>query len=315
MPSELAFIEALRAIATHPAALGLKDDAAVLEVGGAKLVLTLDTLVEGVHYLSDDAPDDIAWKLVAVNASDLSAKGAIGVGCLLSYPLADDRWNAQFLVGLETACKHFGLPLLGGDTVRAPVGTPRSLSLTAIGSVAHNADVPSRTKASRGERVWVSGSIGDAGLGLAIRLGQASGPDDLVRSYLRPMPSPTLGPAIAPFVSAMMDVSDGLAIDASRMAKASGCSIVLDAGAVPLSPSFVETSGNSLDERLSAMTSGDDYCLLFTSSPENDAKLLDATQNSGIQLTPVGRVEVGEGLRIEYLGKEIDLPERLGFEH
>jgi thiamine-monophosphate kinase len=134
MNTEAAFIDALRAIATSSAARGLSDDAAVLEIGGSRLVLTMDAIVEGVHFLSDDPPETIAWKLVAVNVSDLAAKGAAPRGCLLSYALAqDDAWDSAFLRGLSEASEVFGIPLLGGDTVRQPAGSPRSFSLVALG--------------------------------------------------------------------------------------------------------------------------------------------------------------------------------------
>src|SRR5688572_14474887 len=123
----------MRGIATDPAARGLADDAAVLEVGGTTLVLTHDMIVEGVHFLSDDPPGDVAWKLVAVNLSDLAAKGARPVGALLGYSLGEDKWDRAFAAGLESVLGAFGLALLGGDTVSVPTGAPRAFGLTAIG--------------------------------------------------------------------------------------------------------------------------------------------------------------------------------------
>ncbi|WP_373487134.1 AIR synthase related protein, partial [Blastomonas sp.] len=135
MTTEPAFIDLLRAIATHPAARGFDDDAAVLDVGQQRLVLTKDMLSEGVHFLPDDPPEDVAWKLVAVNVSDLAAKGALPLACLLGYSLTGDAdWDAGFVRGLGQACNHYSIALIGGDTVSAAAGTARTLSLTAIGT-------------------------------------------------------------------------------------------------------------------------------------------------------------------------------------
>ncbi|MET0362586.1 MAG: AIR synthase related protein, partial [Sphingobium sp.] len=168
MSRESAFIDALRAFATDPAARGLCDDAAVLPRPAGDLVLTQDMLVEGVHYLPDDDPADVAWKLLAVNLSDLAAKGAAPVGVLLGYAMTDDAdWDAAFAAGLGVAAAGWGVPLLGGDTVRMPPGAPRTLGLTAIGR-ASGAGAPARNGAQPGDMLWVSGTIGDAALGLAI---------------------------------------------------------------------------------------------------------------------------------------------------
>src|SRR6476469_8721329 len=150
--SESALIDTLRALATDPAARGLVDDAAVLETGGSAIVLTHDMLVEGVHYLPDDPPADVAWKLVAVNLSDLAAKGARPMGVLLGFTLGEAAWDKAFAEGLGLALRAFGISLLGGDTVSAPT---RVLGLTAIGQAAQVP--PNRSGASHGDQLWVSG--------------------------------------------------------------------------------------------------------------------------------------------------------------
>src|SRR5690349_14729568 len=142
MSGESDFIDLMRALARDPAARGLDDDAAVLSLGGETLVLTHDMIVEGVHYLPTDPPEDVAWKLVAVNLSDLAAKGARPLGALLGYALGQDDWDRAFAKGLGTALGAFGLNLLGGDTVKMPEGAPRALGLTAIGRA--SGPVPSR---------------------------------------------------------------------------------------------------------------------------------------------------------------------------
>jgi thiamine-monophosphate kinase len=319
MAGEFAFIDALRAIATTPGARALADDAAVLMIGGETLVLTLDTLVEGVHYLPGDPAGDVAWKLVAVNVSDLSAKGATPLGCLYSHALGADDWDRAFLSGLDAACRHFAIPLLGGDTVRMPGGSARSFSLTALGTGPKDCAVPCRTAARVGDRVWVSGTIGDAGLGLAAASGKLDGPAthvaELASRYRRPMPEPRLGVALAPVVHAMMDVSDGLLVDAGRIAKASGVAVTLNAEAVPLSPALLAVAGGSMEARLAAMTAGDDYELLFTAPPGHTALIREAASALGRQVTPIGTVGKGSGLALCHEGRPAPLPERLGYQH
>lgn len=167
MTTELSFIAALRTIATDPAARNLADDCAVLEIGGEALVLTHDAMVEGVHFLAGADPADVAWKLVATNISDLAAKGAEPMGVLLGYQLGED--DDRFLTGLREALAHYGAALLGGDTVGG--GGPQHLGLTAIGRATFR-PVPSRSGARPGDRVWLTGAVGGAMVGLeALRAG------------------------------------------------------------------------------------------------------------------------------------------------
>lgn len=320
MTGERAFIHALRAIATDPAARRLADDAAVLRLGGEALVLTMDTVVEGVHYLPGDPPQDVAWKLVAVNVSDLSAKGATPLGCLYSHALGDEAWDTAFLAGLEEACRRFAIPLLGGDTVRMPQGAPRSFSLTALGTGHPDCPVPSRTAARIGDHVWVSGTIGDAGLGLRAAAGElaACKPDAiaaLTARYRRPDPEPGLGTALAPLVHAMMDISDGLLVDAARMAEASGVGMVVEAGAVPLSAALVAVAGDTPEARIAAMTAGDDYELLFTAPPAHDDQISEIAGRLGRKVTMIGTVEAGDALSLTQDGRPRPLPDRLGYQH
>ena len=247
MTSESAFIAALRAIASDPAARGLADDCAVLEFGDEALVLTHDTMVEGVHFLTGQSADDVAWKLVASNMSDLAAKGAEPLGVLLSYQLGAD--DAAFLRGLEAALAHYGAALLGGDTVSAKGA--QTFGLTAIGRATYR-PVPARSGARPGDKVWITGPVGAAMLGLeALQIGQGDS-----EFYSRGQARLAEGQALAPLVHAMMDVSDGLLLDARRMAEASGVTIALDRIAVPIA-----TEEGRRDE---ALTWGEDYELLFT---------------------------------------------------
>lgn len=305
MSREADFIAALRTIATDPAARGLMDDAAVLPFATGAIVLTHDMMVEGVHYLSDDTPADVAWKLLAVNLSDLAAKGAEPLGVLLGYAMTGDAaWDAAFAAGLGQAAA-LGVPVLGGDTVRLPEGAPRTLGLTALGR-APACGAPSRAGARPGDALYVSGTIGDAGAGLAIRQGRAQGDAWLVERYTRPQPRLALGQALAPRVTAMADVSDGLLIDATRMARASGCAIRIELDAVPLSDAFRRMRGDGLDARLEAASAGDDYELLFTAPP-------GAIDDPGV--TCVGSVAAGGGLTLRHHGDGVPVPARLGYEH
>lgn len=308
--SEADFIARLRAIATDPAARGLADDAAVWE----GLVLTHDMIVEGVHFLPDDRPQDVAWKLVAVNLSDLAAKGAAPVGVLAGYSLGDAAWDAAFAEGLDVALRRFGVILFGGDTVRAPAGTPRSLGLTAIGR-APASGAPARSGVRPGDRIWVTGTIGNAGLGLAMRLGQVDANEICLAAYCRPQPQIIFGQAVAPHVHAMMDVSDGLLIDAERMAAASGCQLGLMVEAIPLSAALLAVRPDVLDTRLAAATAGDDYQLLFAADPAAADAIREIAGALDVGVTAIGHAGVGEGIVLTHHAQRIAVPERTGFMH
>jgi thiamine-monophosphate kinase len=241
---EAAFIAALRTLPLHPGAQDLQDDCALLEVGGETLVLTHDAIAEGVHYRPGTDPADIAWKLVAVNLSDLAAKGAEPLGVLIGAALTDQ--SECFVEGLREILLRYQVPLLGGDTIR-PQGPP-VFGCTAIGR-ATVTPVPARTGARVGDALYVAGRIGAAMLGFNAGDGAA---------YLRPQPMLSEGRALAPHVHAMMDVSDGLLLDASRMAAASGCTASIKLNAVPF------PAGMSTDDWAAAVRWGDDYALLFT---------------------------------------------------
>lgn len=289
MSREAAFIQSLRALATHPAARNLDDDCAVLDVGGETLILTHDMMVEGTHYLPDSDMADVAWKLVATNLSDLAAKGAEPLGVLVGHMLGthDDR----FAAGLAEVLARYDVPLLGGDTVSG--SEPKSHGLTAIGRATHT-PVPSRSGARPGDGVWVTGTLGRAMLGFEA-LRDATGEDST--AYRRPLPRLAEGRALAPLVTAMMDVSDGLLLDAFRMARASGVSIALDSASVPLA---------ATSRPLECMTWGDDYELLFT---------LPEGQNPPIPATCIGRVEP-QGFAPLFLdGEPLVNPEGLGYAH
>lgn len=306
MSREQAFIDALRAIARDPAARGLTDDAAVLPAADGALVLTHDMIVEGVHFLRDDPPADVAWKLVAVNLSDLAAKGARPLGLLLGYPLGPDAaWDRAFAAGLDAACRAFGAPLLGGDTVALPPGSARQLGMTAIGA-APPGGAPARSGARAGDTLYVTGTIGAAGLGLRAARGEAGADPRWLSAYRRPQPRLAAGQALAARAHAMADVSDGLLIDAARMAAASGVRLVIDLTRVPIADGYPATR----DDRLAAASAGDDYELLVA-GPQG----LTLPQSAAATLHAIGWCAAGQGLGLVEGPHDVPLPARLGYEH
>ena len=302
-------IARLRRMATAPEARGLLDDVAVLD----GLVLTHDTIAEGVHFLPFDPPASVGWKLVAVNLSDLAAKGAAPRAALLSLTISGDgEWEEAFLGGIEAACEAYGLALIGGDTISLRAGAPRVLGLTAIGAAADH--VPARSGGQDGDSLWLVGTLGDSAAGLAILLDDPSAHGPLVDVYRRPIPQIEAGRAIAPRAHAMMDVSDGLLLDAFRMAEASGCSARIALDSLPLSDSFVEARRDSLEQRLFAATAGDDYALLAALPDALDPTSLGLPERTFV--TRIGSLRPGPpAIAVTMDGKLVDLPSSLGFEH
>lgn len=307
--NESQVIERLRRIATAPEARGLLDDAAVLD----GLVITHDSIAEGVHFLSADPPASVGWKLVAVNLSDLAAKGAAPAGALLSLTISGDGdWEDAFLGGVEAACESYGLKLLGGDTIMIPPGAPRVLGLTAIGRAGPN--VPARSGGKPGDALWLVGTVGDAAAGLALMQAQPNADGPLVDVYRRPIPQLGAGQALAPSAHAMMDVSDGVLLDARRMAEATGCSFIIELKQLPLSSAFVAERGQDLAARLFAATGGDDYALLAALPRDLDPSTLSLPSKT--RISRIGSLAAGEAsLSLTYSGEPVELPERLGFEH
>jgi thiamine-monophosphate kinase len=301
---------ALAPLATSAAARRLADDGAVWAPPlGRELVFTHDILACGVHYLSSDPPSDIAWKLLAVNLSDLAAMGARPAGVLLGLGLSaaeEDAWRAAFTAGLGRALAHFEVALWGGDTV---TGLDRAvLGLTAIGDVLPGQAL-GRGGAQSGDDIWVSGTIGDAGLGLAMAEGRLPVDKALLNRFRRPTPRLALGRALAGVATACMDVSDGLLIDADRLARASGVRLVIDLDAMPMTAGPWTTSDS---DRLARATAGDDYELLFTAPAGSDVAALAAATKTPV--TRIGSVVPGLGVRAIAGGDDVT-PMRLGWEH
>jgi thiamine-monophosphate kinase len=305
---EFEAIERLRRIATAEAARGLLDDVAVL----GDLVLTHDSIAEGVHYLPEDPPASVGWKLVTVNLSDLAAKGASPLAALMSLTInGDTEWEDRFLGGVAAACESYGLPLVGGDTIALPADAPRVLGLTAIGRA--GAAVPARSGGHAGDRLWLVGTLGDSAAGLAELRSDPKAAGVLVEAYRRPVPQLAVGALLAPLASAMMDVSDGLLLDTSRLAAASRVAAHVDLAALPLSRAFIAERGNHRAARLFAATGGDDYALLVALSETVDPFTLPLP--SGTTITAIGRLAAGEGLFLVDGDEPVPIPERLGHEH
>ena len=273
----------------HPGARGLEDDAALLEIGGETLVLTHDTMVEGRHWLPGQDMADVAWKLVAVNLSDLAAKGAEPFGILLGHTLGEG--DERFIEGLREVTEKYQVPLLGGDTVSG--GGPRTLGLTAIGRATHT-PVPSRTGAQVGNAIYLTGEVGAAMLGFeALKRGSK----EPSVAYRRPEPLLVAGQALAPHVTAMMDISDGLLLDAFRMAEASEVTIAIECKLAPVA---------SLERRDECLRWGDDYQLLFTLPPETKPP---------VECSRIGQVEAKGFAPLVLDGNPLVNARGLGYEH
>ncbi|HJS84249.1 MAG TPA: thiamine-phosphate kinase [Acetobacteraceae bacterium] len=290
LPAEFALIARHFRPLAGPGALALQDDAAVLAPPpGRDLVLTVDAMVSGVHFLPDDPPDLIGRKLLRVNLSDLAAKGAAPIGYLMTVSAprgTPDAFFAGFAAGLAADQAAFGITLLGGDTTSTP--GPLTLSLTAIGHVAAGA-MPRRAGARAGDGIWVTGTIGDGALGLLAARGELSDPTGHLRDRYR-LPQPRLGLAIAGIASAAMDVSDGLVQDLGHLCRASRVSATIEAARVPISAAARRAGPDWLAHRL---TGGDDYELLLAVPPAHEPALAEAATRAGVAVTRIGAFHAG----------------------
>jgi len=313
-----------RRLATDPGAFGLGDDAAILKASGDDLVITTDAIVEGVHFLPDDPPDTIARKALRVNLSDLAAKGAVPAGFVLTLALRDanDAWLAPFARGLGEDAGLFGCPLLGGDTVSTP--GPLMISITAFGRVPAGRMVH-RSGAKPGDRVVVTGTIGDATLGLDILKNGAvaaalandtAAREMLVERYRVPQPRSALAIAVRDHAHAAMDVSDGLAGDLAKLCAASGVSAVIDAPSIPLSAAAATLLARGIVGIEAIVSGGDDYEILCAISENRSEAFVQAARLAGVAVTSIGTVIAGPSIPrfLDGMGREIVLP-RLSYSH
>ncbi|MGB0907911.1 MAG: thiamine-phosphate kinase [Maricaulaceae bacterium] len=335
--TEFDFIADYLAPLAGPEGLGLLDDAALFTpAAGMDLVITKDTLVEGVHVPMGFRGADIAERLLRTNLSDLAAKGAVPIGYLLSLALPKDMTEAAmrgFALGLSAVQETFApLRLFGGDTVR--IGGPMVVTATLIGSVPHGKMIR-RSGAQIGDDIWVSGVIGESAMGLKHVLSQKIDPPPSgeaiwawEEAYLRPQPRLALGQALRDIASASADVSDGLLADVGHIAKASGVGMTIDLSTVPFSKAgevWMAGQDDPRAARLELLTAGDDYELVFTAPAAKRAELKALGETLGLPLSRIGQCESGQGesgqgengQRVALFaadGSVIDVPRR-GYSH
>jgi thiamine-monophosphate kinase len=304
-----------------PGALDLLDDAALVDCrAGQRLVITADAIVEGVHYLPVDPPELVARKLLRVNLSDLAAMGARPLHYLLTTALPAScgvDWVAAFARGLDEDQRRFQVSLLGGDSVATP--GPAALSLTAIGEVAAGMEIR-RSGALVDDLVWVSGTIGDAYLGLAVLRGayRHLAPEhraELIRRFRIPEPRVELGPRLAGLAHAMIDVSDGLLADLGHICETSNVAARVEVETLPLSPAAKEIVQRRMDLRVSLVAGGDDYELLFTAPAGATKAIEELSAGLDLPITMIGLIERGRGVRlVDSEGRAIPV-DHAGYRH
>jgi thiamine-monophosphate kinase len=290
LPAEFALIARHFRPLAGPGALELRDDAALLTPPpGRQLVLTADAMVAGVHFLPDDPPELIGRKLLRVNLSDLAAKGAVPLAYLMTVSTpkdTPDSWFAGFAAGLALDQAQYGVSLLGGDTTSTP--GPISLSLTIIGHVLPGTAVH-RSGARDGDGIWVTGTIGDGALGLAVAGGRLTDPTGHLLDRYR-LPQPRVGLELAGIASACMDVSDGLVQDLGHLCEASNLGAEIEAHRVPRSAAAQVAGPDWLE---TCLTGGDDYELLLAVPPDRQDGLLQAAAAASIPVTRIGSFHSG----------------------
>ena len=311
--------------AGYPGAFGLRDDCAVAAPApGHEFVLKTDAIAEGIHFLPQDTPEDIGWKALAVNVSDLAAKGARPVGYLLSlaFPAAPTRdWLAGFTRGLAAAQATFGMHLMGGDTDRRP--GPIAITPTVLGEVPVGRMVR-RAAARAGDALYVSGTLGDAGLGLRLRRevslagawrlspGHVAA---LEQRYLRPSPRLGLSAALIEHAGAAMDLSDGLLKDLGRMCRSSGVGARIEQSALPVSPAFAAVRAVAPEATAAVQFAGDDYEVLCAVRPGQAGAFEAAANSSGIAVTRIGVVTADANVELRGASGVVVATGTTGWDH
>lgn len=311
-------------LAREPFALGLADDAALVSPPpGHDLVITTDTLVAGVHFFAHDPPGDIARKSLRVNLSDLAAKGATPFLYTLVLALpsdVDDSWLVAFSAALAQDQKDFAIGLVGGDMSATP--GPLSITIGAFGLVP-TGGMLKRSGAGVGDRVFLTGSVGDAALGLLVAKGEVTLPKAdavfLVGRYRNPQPRVSTGTRLRGIATAALDVSDGLLADAGHIARASRVDLVIESASLPLSaPTRAALEG---DFRLfdAVATGGDDYEILFTAPDAAVPVLAKIAAETGIAITAIGVVRTADGAGavtlLDSFGRPVQLSGEGGWRH
>ncbi|MDE0780255.1 MAG: thiamine-phosphate kinase [Alphaproteobacteria bacterium] len=279
-----------------PGAFGLRDDAAVLRPdAGYELVVSADAIVAGIHFLDTSRPDEIARRGLRVNLSDIAGKGAVPLAYTLTLQLpseTDEEWLSSFSGGLAQDQREFGIGLLGGDTTLTP--GPLSLSINIFGQAFENKLIK-RSSSRENDDVYVTGTIGDAFLGLAIEKGEidlSSSHDraELVDRYRIPQPRVFVGPKLVGHANASADVSDGLVADLGHICEASGLRADLSLSSIPLSSAARSTVTDNQPLHLSLLAGGDDYEIVFTAPKTAHDALVAISRESGVLITRIGRM-------------------------
>ena len=302
-------------------AFSLTDDAAVIELPSRKsLVVTTDTLVQGVHFLPKDAPADIAAKLLRVSLSDLAAMGATPAYYNLSVAInspIDPGWFEEFTLGLLADQNQYNIILLGGDTVKT--SGPITLTITAMGYI-DKGKALMRGGAKSGDDIWVSGSVGDAAIGLKVANGELSETSDVIKNfflsrYLRPIPQTLLGPALVDYVNSAIDISDGLIADLNHICQTSNLGAEIQINDIPLSKAASDVLMNKPDYIELVLSGGDDFELLFTADKSFQERKEILTKTLDVKLTKIGTMVDGRSVKIfDNNGGLYPLP-KFGFTH
>uniref|UniRef100_UPI003A918FE5 thiamine-phosphate kinase n=1 Tax=Kordiimonas sp. TaxID=1970157 RepID=UPI003A918FE5 len=282
-----------------PEGLGLTDDAACISPRpGKSLIITKDVIVGGVHFLDTDAADSIAHKALAVNLSDLAAKGAVPKYYLLGLCLPkniDEVWLAGFAAGLKALQETYGFTLAGGDTTSS-LG-PVMVSVTAIGEVGVG-HMLRRNGARAGDLVFVSGTLGEAALGLKCLRDELEHDDGLVRRYHYPTPRVGLGPALVGLAGGSADISDGLLADLGHICETSNLGADIEEGALPVSDKVRALLSDRSDLAACVYSGGDDYELVFTAPEARQLDIEAAANEQGVPVTVIGRISGTPGIRL-----------------
>ncbi|HWY61836.1 MAG TPA: thiamine-phosphate kinase [Rhizomicrobium sp.] len=307
-------------LAVAPGAFGLKDDAAAIAARpGFDLIVTIDQIAEGTDFFAFDPAGAIAQKALRVNLSDLAAKGAEPAYYLLSLSLPVSvtlDWLTAFAAGLAEDQKTYGISLLGGDTSRAE--GPLAITITAFGFVPEGRMVK-RSGARAGDAVYVTGTIGDSGGGLAIFKREKHAltetqRDHLTGRYQLPEPPVVFGAALRELASASVDVSDGLIADLGHIAAGSGVGIQLFGEKIPRTDALRALWGEGMDAIGRAVTAGDDYQIAFTANPAMDSKIQFASRNTGVSVTCIGTVTTGQDVELLLHGESYNVS-KPGYRH
>lgn len=308
-----------------PGALNLSDDCAILDVpGNNKLAVTADCLVEGTHFLATDPPDSVGAKLLGVNLSDLAAMGATPLAYTMTLSLPRDTgldWIEAFTAGLRIMQERYDVHLMGGDTVANLQGAT-TLSLTAFGVLPPGGALR-RNGARAGDRIWVSGTLGDGAAGLRILAGtdldrQCGGADFLADRYRYPQPRVALGARLAGLANAAIDISDGLVQDLAHICDESVVSAQLHTHRLPQSQAVRECFSDR-DARLRlVLGGGDDYEILFSADADKSESLIDLSRELDLKLTQIGKFIPREDKAVRLMneeGQEIAFADLSGFDH